>query len=73
VYRDKRDFFPRRVPMSNDPLDPDEGGTRDYVMKVPWRETHDRSNLTITCDDIRPDTILEVEWAGDLRGVRRRI
>jgi hypothetical protein len=59
--------------VDNDPLDPDRLGKRDYVLKVPWREATDKSSLTVTCDDIRPDTILEIEWAGDLRGVRRSV
>jgi hypothetical protein len=73
VYRAAREFYPRVTPVDNDPLDPDRLGKRDYVLKVPWREATDKSSLTVTCDDIRPDTILEIEWAGDLRGVRRRV
>lgn len=72
-YRATREFFPRTVPMDSDPLDPNRLGKRDYVLTVPWREEATRSTLTLTSDDPRPDTILEIEWSGDQRGVRRRI
>jgi len=39
---------------------------------VPWGERSDWSELTITSDDIRPVTITEIEWTGQIlkRGKR---
>ena len=72
-YRENRVLYTRIVPMDNEPLDPERRGTRNYVLNVPWRDRSELSELKIVSNDVRPDTILEIEWAGDIRGVRRRI
>lgn len=72
-YRDSREFYPRRFGLDDNPLDPDRVGVEDYTLRVPWGEQTTRSTLTVSSDDVRPDTILEIEWVGDVRGARKRI
>lgn len=42
-------------------------------VDVPWGERADWSNLTIHTDDVRPTTILEIEWEGQITGAKRRL
>ena len=72
-YRASRSFSPARFPLDDNPLDPNRLGLMDYVLSVPWNEDSTRATLSITSFDIRPDTILEIEFTADQRGVRRRI
>lgn len=72
-YRATREFYPRRFPLDDEALDPSREGYMDYTLRAPWGEQTSRANLTLSSDDIRPDTILEIEWEGQLRGNRRRI
>ena len=72
-YTGDRTLNVRRFPRDDDPLDPNRTGAKDYVLRIPWREKSDRAELSIQSTDIRPDTILEIEWSGDLRRSRRRI
>lgn len=72
-WRDSRDFYPRRFWLDDNPLDPDRVGVEDYTLRVPWGEQTTRSTLTVSSEDVRPDTILEIEWTGDVRGARKRI
>lgn len=50
------------------PLDDTPGNTlgdlQSGILEVPWGERSDWSELVIRSSDIRPTTILEVEWAG---------
>lgn len=50
-------------PLADDPLR-GPSGIRSGILEVPWGERSDWSELTIQSDDIRPTTILEVEWSG---------
>lgn len=72
-FRDTYDFYPRRFPLDDDPLDPQGLLIKDYVLEVPWGERSDYSELELISTDVRPTTILEVEWQGQVTGSRRRV
>lgn len=72
-YKPTRRTTDHRFPLDDEPLDGARLGVSDYILRVPWRERTNRSTLTVYSDDVRPDTILEIEWEGDQRGIRRRI
>lgn len=52
--------------MDNDPIDVLGNGLRSGILNVPWGERSDWSELTIYSDDVRPTTILEIEWTGQV-------
>ncbi len=63
----------KQVILDNDPDDPDGLGIRSGEFRVPWGERSDWSELTISTDDVRPMTILEVEWGGQVLTRGRRL
>ena len=66
-YRqDDIEFVMDWFPMDNDPADPQGNGLRSGILNIPWGERSDWSELTITSDDVRPTTILEIEWTGQV-------
>lgn len=62
-----------KVVTANDPDDPAGKGIRSGDYSIPWGERSDWSELTISSDDIRPMTILEIEWIGQILSRGRRI
>jgi hypothetical protein len=52
-------------PLDNDPGDPLGNGLRDGVLNVPWGERSDWSDFTLFSDDVRPTTIIDIEWVGE--------
>ena len=72
-YRDTIEYYPRRFPLDDDPLDPGGLLIKDYTLEVPWGEYADNSELELVSTDVRPTTILEVEWQGQVTGTRRRV
>lgn len=52
-------------PLDDDPLDPDAVGIRDAVLDIPWGERTAWSELTVHSDDVRPTTILSIQWTGE--------
>ena len=62
-----------KIPEVDDPDDPDQIGVSSGEYKFPWGERSDRSELTISSDDVRPFNIVEIEWFGQIlsRGTRR--
>lgn len=61
------DFFP----LDEQVDDPMQNGVRSGRLHVPWGERSDWSELTIISDDVRPTTIIEIEWSGEpFRGSR---
>lgn len=63
----------KQVLLDNDPDDPDGLGIRSGEFRVPWGERSDWSELTLSSDDVRPMTILEVEWIGQVLTRGRRL
>jgi len=62
-----------RIITDNDPDDPLGIGIRSGEFVIPWGEQTDWSELTLTANDgIRPISILEIEWRGQVfkRGKR---
>lgn len=53
--------------------DPDANGLKSGIYKFPWGERSDWSELTISSNDVKPVTLTEVEWFGQIqkRGKRR--
>lgn len=61
------DFFP----LDQQVDDPMQNGVRSGKLHVPWGERADWSELTLWSDDVRPTTIIEIEWSGEpFRGSR---
>ena len=56
-----------------DPDDPNGTGVRSGQYIIPWGERSDWSELTISSDDVRPMTIIEVEWLGQVLTRGRRL
>ncbi|MDG1314187.1 MAG: hypothetical protein P8P29_01515, partial [Flavobacteriaceae bacterium] len=61
------------IVTANDPDDPAGKGIRSGQYKIPWGERSDWSELTISSDDVRPMTIIEVEWIGQVLTRGRRL
>ena len=53
-------------PFDDDPLDPDRLLLQTGPITIPWGERADWSRLVLTSDDIRPFTMLELEWIGQI-------
>jgi len=51
-------------PLDNDPADPFGNGMRSGTLHIPWGERNDWSELTLTSDDVRPTTFIELQWVG---------
>ncbi len=66
-YRqDPVEFEINWFPTDDDPEDPTGRGLRSGIVHVPWGERNDWSQLKLTSDDVRPTTILEIEWTGEI-------
>ena len=63
----------QEIITAGDPDDPLGIGIRSGEYKIPWGERSDWSELTISSDDVRPMTILEVEWVGQILTRGRRL
>ena len=56
-----------------DPDDPNGTGIRSGQYVIPWGERSDWSELTVSSDDVRPLTIIEIEWLGQVLTRGRRL
>ncbi len=61
-----------KIVTAGDPDDPTGNGVRSGDYSIPWGERSDWSDLTISSNDVRPMTILEVEWIGQVLSRGRR-
>lgn len=52
--------------LDDDPVDPLGNGLRSGILNAPWGERSDWSELTIYSDDLRPTTIHEIGWTGEV-------
>lgn len=66
-------FNNREVVTAFDPEDPAGIGIRTGEFIIPWGERSDWSELTVSSSDVRPMTILEVEWVGQVLTRGRRL
>lgn len=73
VYREPYEFYPRRFPLDDEPNDPNRTLVMDYDLHIPWGERADYSELELFSTDVRPTTILEIEWEGQVTGSKRRV
>ena len=62
-----------KIVTAVDPDDPEGKGVRSGDYTVPWGERSDWSDLTISSNDVRPMTILEIEWIGQVLSRGRRV
>ncbi len=72
-YRtDPKSYSNSTIPVANDPNDPLGNGIRSGELTVPWGEQSDWSELTLSSNDVRPMTLIDVEWIGQtlIRGRR---
>lgn len=72
-YRQDYTFKPYRYPLDDEPTDPNRSMLTSGVIDVPWGERADLSSMRISSDDVRPTTILELEWQAQVTGSRRRV
>ncbi len=66
-------FSNQEIVTAFDPEDPTGIGIRSGEFVIPWGERSDWSELTISSSDVRPMTILEVEWVGQILTRGRRL
>ena len=66
-------FSNQEIVTAFDPEDPDGIGIRSGEFVIPWGERSDWSELTVSSSDVRPMTILEVEWVGQILTRGRRL
>lgn len=67
IYRaDPIDFIVDWFDVDEDPANTSGIGLRSGILHVPWGERSDWSELTIYSDDVRPTTLLEIEWTGQV-------
>ena len=62
-----------RLIVSNDPDDPDANGVRSGEFTVPWGDRSDWSELEISSNDVRPLTVINLEWEGQALSTGRRL
>ncbi len=62
-----------KIVTAGDPDDPEGKGIRSGDYSIPWGERSDWSELTISSNDVRPMTILEIEWIGQVLSRGRRV
>lgn len=66
-------FSNQEIVTAFDPEDPAGIGIRSGEFVIPWGERSDWSELTVSSSDVRPMTILEVEWVGQVLTRGRRL
>lgn len=71
-YSDDWDYTAYVFPLDNEPLDPDRLILQSGPVYIPWGERADWSKLRLTGTDIRPVTIHEVEWTGQILRTKGR-
>ena len=71
-YRGEWDYTAHVFPLDAEPLDPHRRILQTGPFFIPWGERADWSKLTLRGSDVRPVTILEVEWVGQILKTRGR-
>ena len=71
-YSDDWEYDAYVFPLDNEPLDPDRLILQTGPFYIPWGERADWSTLRLTGNDIRPVTIHEVEWNGQILKTKGR-
>ena len=71
-YSDEWEYTAYVFPFDNEPLDPDRLILQTGPVYIPWGERADWSKLRLTGTDVRPVTIHEVEWIGQILRTKGR-
>ena len=71
-YRDTWEYSSYPFPADGEPLDPAGLLLTSGPVYIPWGERADWSTVTLTGNDIRPVTIHEVEWIGQILRTKGR-
>ncbi|WFG40886.1 tail protein [Paracoccus phage ParMal1] len=71
-YSDDWEYSAYVFPLDGEPLDPDRLILQTGPFYIPWGERADWSSLKLTGTDIRPVTIHEVEWIGQILKTKGR-
>jgi len=71
-YSDPWEYSAYVFPLDNEPLDPDRLIVQTGEFYIPWGERADWSTLRLAGNDIRPVTILELEWVGQILRTKGR-
>ena len=61
------------VLLDRNPDDPDQQGIRSGLWDIPWGERSDWSELELFAADVRPFTIIDLEWIGQPLTRGRRV
>lgn len=72
-YRPDHTQTPVRYPLDDEPLDLERNQLNSGVQEITVGERSDYFDFRIHSEDIRPTTILEVEWEGQVTGAKRRL
>lgn len=65
-YRGDQTFSMDWLPMDFDPPDADSNGTRSGSATIPWGEWADGPALRIINNDVRPISVRELKWTGEV-------
>lgn len=71
-YSDGWEYSTDVFPLDGEPLDPERLSLHTGPMYIPWGERADWSSLKLTGSDIRPVTIHEVGWTGQILKTKGR-
>lgn len=71
-YSDEWEYNVNVFPLDNEPLDPNRVLLQSGPVYIPWGERADWSKLRLTGTDIRPVTIHELEWIGQILRTKGR-
>lgn len=71
-YSDDWEYTAYVFPLDDEPLDPDRLILQSGPFYIPWGERADWSTMILEGTDIRPVTIHEVEWIGQILRTKGR-
>lgn len=71
-YSDDWEYTAYVFPLDNEPLDPERLILQTGPFYIPWGERADWSTMVLEGTDIRPVTIHEVEWIGQILRTKGR-
>lgn len=71
-FADTWEYAEYRYPLDNEPLDPDLLLLQTGEVVIPWGEVSSYASMSLQGTDVRPVTIQEIRWAGQILKKRGR-